>query len=127
MRRATSIALIRAPSSANNERWGLTRPAIALSFSPALAGFFCFGGLPSCLPSEPETTSLFQPFHLLGNREPIGGDLVVRFLDGSSRAQIMYRSPRLLHERALNGTPRAVLGVLARALAHRTGPQVKLH
>ena len=39
----------------------------------------------------------------------------------------MYRSPRLLHERALNGTPRAVLGVLARALAHRTGPQVKLH
>jgi NADH:ubiquinone reductase (H+-translocating) len=42
-------------------------------------------------------------------------------------AQIMYRSLRLLHERALNGTPRAVLGVLARALAHRTGPQVKLH
>jgi NADH:ubiquinone reductase (H+-translocating) len=42
-------------------------------------------------------------------------------------AQIMYRSLRLLQERALNGTPRAVLGVLARALAHRTGPQVKLH
>jgi len=42
-------------------------------------------------------------------------------------AQIMYRSLRLLHERAINGTPRAVLGVLARALAHRAGPQVKLH
>ena len=42
-------------------------------------------------------------------------------------AQIMYRSLRLLHERAINGTPRAVLAVLARALAHRTGPQVKLH
>jgi NADH:ubiquinone reductase (H+-translocating) len=42
-------------------------------------------------------------------------------------AQLMYRSLRLLHERALNGTPRAVLGLLGRVLAHRTGPQVKLH
>jgi NADH:ubiquinone reductase (H+-translocating) len=42
-------------------------------------------------------------------------------------AQIMYRSLRLVHERALSGTPRAVLGVFVRALAHRTGPQVKLH
>ena len=106
---------------------GFDAPRYRVVIQPGSGGFFCFGGLPSCLPSEPETTSLFQPFHLLGNRDPIGGDLVVRFLDGSSRAQIMYRSPRLLHERALNGTPRAVLGVLARALAHRTGPQVKLH
>jgi NADH dehydrogenase len=42
-------------------------------------------------------------------------------------AQIMYRSLRIMHERALNGTPRAALGVIARALAHRTWPQVKLH
>jgi NADH dehydrogenase len=42
-------------------------------------------------------------------------------------AQIMYRSLRLMHERALGGTPRAVLGVFVRALARRTGPQVKLH
>jgi NADH dehydrogenase len=42
-------------------------------------------------------------------------------------AQIMYRSLRLMHERALGGTTRAVLGVCVRALAHRTGPQVKLH
>jgi NADH dehydrogenase len=42
-------------------------------------------------------------------------------------AKVMYRSLRILHERALNGTPRAVVGVLARALAHRTGPRVKLH
>lgn len=42
-------------------------------------------------------------------------------------AQIMYRSLRFLHERALGGTPRALLGMVVRALAHRTGPQVKLH
>jgi len=42
-------------------------------------------------------------------------------------AQLMYRSLRFLHERALGGTLRAVLGILARTLAHRTGPQVKLH
>jgi hypothetical protein len=32
-----------------------------------------------------------------------------------------------MHERAINGTLRAVLGVVVRALAHRIGPQVKLH
>jgi NADH dehydrogenase len=42
-------------------------------------------------------------------------------------ARIMYRSLRLMHDRALGGTPRAVLGLLARALTHRTGPPVKLH
>jgi NADH dehydrogenase len=42
-------------------------------------------------------------------------------------AQLMYRSLRFLHERALGGTPRALLGMVARALSHRTGPQVKLH
>ena len=42
-------------------------------------------------------------------------------------AQLMYRSLRLVHERALGGTRRAILGVIARALARRTGPLVKLH
>jgi NADH dehydrogenase len=42
-------------------------------------------------------------------------------------AGVMYRSLRTLHERALHGTPRALLGLLARALSCRTGPPVKLH
>ena len=42
-------------------------------------------------------------------------------------ARMMYRSLRIMHERALNGTPRAVLSLVARALGHRTGTQVKLH
>jgi NADH dehydrogenase len=32
-----------------------------------------------------------------------------------------------MHERALHGTARTLVGVLARALARRTGPRVKLH
>ncbi len=42
-------------------------------------------------------------------------------------AQLMYRSLRFVHERALGGTPRALMAMVVRALAHRTGPQVKLH
>jgi NADH:quinone reductase (non-electrogenic) len=42
-------------------------------------------------------------------------------------AGIMYRSLRMLHERALNGSLYAVLGLLSRTLTRRTGPQVKLH
>jgi NADH dehydrogenase len=42
-------------------------------------------------------------------------------------ARMMYLSLRVLHERALNGTLRAILAVVVRALAHRTRPQVKLH
>lgn len=42
-------------------------------------------------------------------------------------AQLMYRSLRLMHERALHGTGSAALGVLARALSRRTGPPVKVH
>ena len=45
-----------------------------------------------------------QPFHLLGNREPIGGDLVVRFLDsaifGLSRALLCLKRAGL--RRGLN-------------------------
>jgi NADH:ubiquinone reductase (H+-translocating) len=42
-------------------------------------------------------------------------------------AGVMYRSLRMMHERALHGTRRAVLGLLARGLSPRTGPPVKLH
>jgi NADH dehydrogenase len=39
----------------------------------------------------------------------------------------MYRTLRILHERALGGTAYAVLNLLVRALGRRTGPAVKLH
>jgi NADH:ubiquinone reductase (H+-translocating) len=42
-------------------------------------------------------------------------------------ARAMYHSLRLMHERTLNGTSYAVLGLLSRALSRRTGPPVKLH
>ena len=48
------------------------------------------------------------------------------FIEGMF-AQLMYRSLRLMHERALHGTRSAVLGALARAMTRRTGPPVKLH
>jgi NADH dehydrogenase len=42
-------------------------------------------------------------------------------------ARIMYQSLRIMHEQAVGGTRRALLGIVIRALAQRTGPQVKLH
>jgi NADH dehydrogenase len=42
-------------------------------------------------------------------------------------AQFMYRSLRIMHERALGGTWRAFLNVVARAFARGTNPTVKLH
>jgi len=42
-------------------------------------------------------------------------------------AGLMYRALRFMHERAVNGTVRAVLGVIARTAARRNGPQLKLH
>ncbi|HTW68438.1 MAG TPA: NAD(P)/FAD-dependent oxidoreductase, partial [Acetobacteraceae bacterium] len=42
-------------------------------------------------------------------------------------AQIMYRSLRIMHDQALGGTSRAILGIFVRSLARHTGPQVKLH
>jgi NADH dehydrogenase len=42
-------------------------------------------------------------------------------------ARLMYRSLRLLHERALHGTGSAVFGAVSRALSRYTGPPVKLH
>jgi NADH:ubiquinone reductase (H+-translocating) len=48
------------------------------------------------------------------------------FIEGMF-AGLMYRLLRLMHEHALGGTRRAVLHLVARALARRAGPQVKLH
>jgi NADH dehydrogenase len=67
----------------------------------------------------------------LGRWSTVGnlmGALIGRsfFIEGLFAA-VMYRSLRILHERALNGTARALLAVLSRALAQRTGPQLKLH
>jgi NADH dehydrogenase len=42
-------------------------------------------------------------------------------------AQVMYRSLRVMHDQAVGGTVRAVLGIVVRTLARRAGPQVKLH
>jgi NADH dehydrogenase len=42
-------------------------------------------------------------------------------------ARLMYKSLRLMHERALHGMPRTILDLLARRLSRATGPRVKLH
>jgi NADH dehydrogenase len=42
-------------------------------------------------------------------------------------ARFMYRASRLMHERAVGGTSYAVLSLVARALARRTGAPLKLH
>jgi NADH dehydrogenase len=42
-------------------------------------------------------------------------------------ARIMYRSLRVMHEKALGGTGRALLALIARAFSHRLDPPVKLH
>ncbi|HUA81067.1 MAG TPA: NAD(P)/FAD-dependent oxidoreductase [Dyella sp.] len=52
-----------------------------------------------------------------------GGSL---FVEGVF-AGIMYRALRIMHERALNGNVRAILGIIARSTARRNGPQLKLH
>ncbi|WP_024507960.1 NAD(P)/FAD-dependent oxidoreductase [Bradyrhizobium sp. ARR65] len=67
----------------------------------------------------------------LGRWSTVGN--LMGFLSGRSIfvaglfARVMYLSLRIMHERAIGGTPRAVLSLLARALAHRAGPPVKLH
>jgi len=55
------------------------------------------------------------------------------FLSGKSMmiegwfARMMYRSLYKMHERALHGAARTVLGTLARTLTRRIEPRVKLH
>ena len=82
-------------------------------------------------PLLPYTYRDFGSLVSLGKHTTVGslmGFLFGRgmFIEGLF-ARVMYRSLRMLHERALHGTPSAVLGTLSRALSRRTGPQVKLH
>ena len=82
-------------------------------------------------PLLPYTYRDFGSLVSLGKHTTVGnlmGFLFGRgmFIEGLF-ARLMYRSLRMLHERALHGTPSAVLGTLSRALSRRTGPQVKLH
>ena len=82
-------------------------------------------------PLLPYTYRDFGSLVSLGKHTTVGslmGFLLGRgmFIEGLF-ARLMYRSLRMLHERALHGTPSAVLGTLSRALSRRTGPQVKLH
>jgi NADH dehydrogenase len=82
-------------------------------------------------PLQPYTYRDFGSLVSLGRYSTVGnlmGFLFGRgfFVEGLF-ARIMYRSLRILHERALAGTPHAMLNVVARALAQRTDPLVKLH
>ena len=57
----------------------------------------------------------------------LDGGLWPRHVRRRPFARAMYQSLRLMHERTLNGTAYAVLGLFSRALSRRTGPPVKLH
>ena len=82
-------------------------------------------------PLLPYTYQDFGSLVSLGKHTTVGN--LMGFLFGRGMyieglfARLMYRSLRMLHERALHGTPSAVLATLSRALSRRTGPQVKLH
>jgi NADH dehydrogenase len=82
-------------------------------------------------PLQPYTYRDYGSLVSLGKWSAVGS--LMGFLSGRGIfveglfARIMYRSLRLVHERALHGTPRALMGLLTHALAPRTGPQVKLH
>ena len=82
-------------------------------------------------PLLPYTYRDFGSLVSLGKHTTVGN--LMGFLFGRGMyieglfARLMYRSLRMLHERALHGTPSAVLGTLSRALSRRIGPRVKLH
>jgi NADH:ubiquinone reductase (H+-translocating) len=80
---------------------------------------------------RPYTYRDFGSLVSLGNWSTVGnlmGFLIGRnFFIAGLVAGLMYRSLRLIHERALGGTMHAALGLVVRSLAHRTGPSVKLH
>jgi NADH:ubiquinone reductase (H+-translocating) len=82
-------------------------------------------------PLQPYTYRDFGSLVSLGRWSVVGnlmGFLFSRgiFIEGLF-ARIMYRSLRLMHERALSGTTRALLALIARGFAHRVDPPVKLH
>jgi NADH dehydrogenase len=82
-------------------------------------------------PLAPYTYRDFGSLVSLGNYSTVGnlmGFLFGRgiFVEGLF-ARLMYWSLRVMHERTVNGALRTALGLLARGLSRRTGPQVKLH
>ena len=82
-------------------------------------------------PLLPYTYRDFGSLVSLGHYSTVGnlmGFLIGRnvFIEGFF-AKLMYRSLLLTHERALHGTARTVLDLLARRLSRATGPRVKLH
>ena len=82
-------------------------------------------------PLVPYTYRDFGSLVSLGNYSTVGnlmGFLFGRgiFVEGLF-ARLMYWSLRVMHERTVNGVLRTALGLLARGLSRRTGPQVKLH
>jgi NADH dehydrogenase len=80
---------------------------------------------------RPYTYRDFGSLVSLGRSDTVGN--LMGFLSGRSIfveglfARIMYQSLRIMHERALGGSAYALLNLVVRALAHRTGPRVKLH
>jgi NADH dehydrogenase len=82
-------------------------------------------------PLSPYTYRDFGSLVSIGNYSAAGN--LMGFLFGRSIfieglfARVMYRSLRIMHERAVSGFLRTALGLLARGFSRRTGPQVKLH
>ena len=82
-------------------------------------------------PLLPFTYRDFGSLISLGGQSTVGN--LMGFLLGSGVfieglfARFVYDSLRLMHERALNGTVNAVIGMLSRTLSRQTGPAVKLH
>jgi NADH:ubiquinone reductase (H+-translocating) len=82
-------------------------------------------------PMQAYTYHDFGSLVSLGRRTTVGN--LIGILSGRSIvveglvAHVMYRSLRILHERALGGTTYAFLNLLFRAVARRTNPKVKLH
>jgi NADH dehydrogenase len=82
-------------------------------------------------PLLPYTYRDFGSLVSLGRWSTVGN--LMGFLRGRSLfiegffARMMYGSLRLMHERALHGTASTLIGGLARVLARRTRPRVKLH
>jgi NADH:ubiquinone reductase (H+-translocating) len=82
-------------------------------------------------PLLPYTYRDFGSLVSLGNYSTVGN--LMGFLFGRGMfveglfARLMYWSLRVMHERTVNGALRTALGLLARGLSRRTGPQVKLH
>jgi NADH dehydrogenase len=83
------------------------------------------------IPLQPYTYRDFGSLVSLGKWSTVGNLMGFMFGRGifveGLFARIMYRSLRLMHEQALGGTRRALLALVARALAHRIDPPVKLH